>query len=70
MSLIRKHTTRFRPAELSARRTQPRSQPGHDSGNGIVIMTNSDVGLNAGNPLLDRIAQVYGWNYAVPPLPF
>lgn len=41
-----------------------------DSGNGIVIMTNSDVGLNAGNPLLNRIAEVFGWNYAAPPLPF
>ena len=41
-----------------------------DSGNGIVIMTNSDVGLNAGNPLLNRIAEVFGWNYVAPPLPF
>ena len=40
-----------------------------ESGNGVVIMTNSDVGLEVGNVLLDRIAQVYGWNYTAPPLP-
>lgn len=40
-----------------------------DSGNGVVIMTNSDVGLEVGNLLLDRIAQVYGWNYTAPPPP-
>lgn len=40
-----------------------------DTGNGVVIMTNSDVGLMAGNVLLERIAEVYGWNYAAPPPP-
>lgn len=40
-----------------------------DTGNGIVIMTNSDIGLTAGNVLLDKIAKVYGWNYVVPPPP-
>ncbi len=40
-----------------------------DTGNGVVIMTNSDVGLTAGNALLDQIAKVYGWNYVAPPLP-
>ena len=40
-----------------------------DTGNGVVIMTNSDIGLTAGNVLLDKIAAVYGWNYVAPPLP-
>jgi CubicO group peptidase (beta-lactamase class C family) len=40
-----------------------------DTGDGVVIMTNSDVGLAAGNALLDQIAKVYGWNYVAPPLP-
>jgi len=40
-----------------------------DSGRGVVVMTNSDIGLSAGNALVNRIAQVYGWNYAVPPPP-
>lgn len=40
-----------------------------DTGNGVVIMTNSDVGLMVGNVLLDTIAKVYGWNYAAPPPP-
>ena len=40
-----------------------------DTGDGVVIMTNSDVGLTAGNELLDRIAEVYGWDYEAPPLP-
>jgi hypothetical protein len=40
-----------------------------DTGDGVVIMTNSDVGLTAGNALLDRIAQIYGWDYVVPPPP-
>ena len=40
-----------------------------DTGNGVVIMTNSDVGLAAGNALLNQIAKVYGWNYVAPPLP-
>jgi CubicO group peptidase (beta-lactamase class C family) len=38
-----------------------------DSGNGAVIMTNSDIGLQAGNALLDAIAKAYGWNYTAPP---
>lgn len=40
-----------------------------DTGDGVVIMTNSDVGLAAGNALLDRIAEVYGWDYVAPPAP-
>ena len=40
-----------------------------DSGNGAVIMTNSDIGLQAGTALLDKIAAFYGWNYAAPPPP-
>jgi CubicO group peptidase (beta-lactamase class C family) len=40
-----------------------------DSGKGAVIMTNSDIGLHVGNELLDKIAQVYGWNYTAPPPP-
>ena len=39
-----------------------------ESGDGVVVMTNSDVGLAAGNALLDKIAEVYGWDYvALPP---
>jgi len=40
-----------------------------DSGKGAVIMTNSDIGLHAGNELLDKIAAAYGWNYTAPPPP-
>jgi CubicO group peptidase (beta-lactamase class C family) len=40
-----------------------------DAGNGIVIMTNSDIGLEVGNVLLDKIAKVYRWNYTAPPPP-
>lgn len=40
-----------------------------DSGKGAVIMTNSDIGLQAGNVLLDSIANVYGWDYVAPPPP-
>jgi CubicO group peptidase (beta-lactamase class C family) len=40
-----------------------------DNGNGAVIMTNSDIGLSAGNALLNAIAKVYGWNYVAPPPP-
>lgn len=40
-----------------------------DTGDGIVVMTNSDVGLRAGNALIDKVAQVYGWNYVAPPPP-
>ena len=40
-----------------------------DSGRGAVIMTNSDIGLRAGNALLNRIAAVYGWDYVAPPAP-
>lgn len=40
-----------------------------ESGDGVVVMTNSDVGLAAGNALLDRIAEVYGWDYVAPPPP-
>jgi CubicO group peptidase (beta-lactamase class C family) len=37
-----------------------------DTGNGVVVMTNSDVGLQAGNQLLNAIANYYRWNYAAP----
>jgi CubicO group peptidase (beta-lactamase class C family) len=37
-----------------------------DSGNGAVVMTNSDHGLLAGNKLLNAIARAYGWNYTAP----
>ena len=40
-----------------------------DRGDGVVIMTNSDIGLTVGNVLLDKIAEVYGWHYVAPPLP-
>jgi CubicO group peptidase (beta-lactamase class C family) len=40
-----------------------------DTGKGAVIMTNSDIGLQAGNALLNEIAKVYGWNYAAPAPP-
>jgi CubicO group peptidase (beta-lactamase class C family) len=36
-----------------------------DSGNGAVVMTNSDHGL-AGNELLNAIAREYRWNYKAP----
>jgi CubicO group peptidase (beta-lactamase class C family) len=36
---------------------------------GVVIMTNYDFGLDAGNALLDKIAEVYRWDYVVAPLP-
>jgi hypothetical protein len=38
-----------------------------DSGNGAVIMTNSDIGVAAGNALLNKIAAFYGWIYIAPP---
>lgn len=37
-----------------------------DSGNGAVVMTNSDHGLLAGNELLNAIASAYGWSYTAP----
>ncbi len=40
-----------------------------DTGNGAVIMTNSDIGLRAGNALLNAIAKAYDWNYTAPPPP-
>src|SRR5215471_11064704 len=40
-----------------------------DTGDGAVILTNSDVGLLAGNELLDAIANHYHWNWTAPPLP-
>jgi CubicO group peptidase (beta-lactamase class C family) len=40
-----------------------------DTGNGVVIMTNSDVGLAAGNALLNSIAEAYAWDYVAPPAP-
>ena len=40
-----------------------------ETGDGVVIMTNSDVGLLVGNLLVDRIAEVHGWTYVAPPPP-
>jgi len=40
-----------------------------DTGNGAVIMTNSDIGLSVGNILLNAIAKAYRWNYVAPPPP-
>ena len=40
-----------------------------DTGDGAVILTNSDHGLLAGNELLDAIAKHYQWNWVAPPLP-
>ena len=31
-----------------------------DTGDGVVVMTNSDVGLAVSNVRLDRITEVYG----------
>jgi hypothetical protein len=39
------------------------------AGNGAVIMTNSDIGLQAGNAVLNAIAKVDGWDYVAPPPP-
>jgi len=41
----------------------------NNTGDGVVVMTNSDVGLAVGNVLLKRIAEVYGWDYVAPPPP-
>jgi CubicO group peptidase (beta-lactamase class C family) len=40
-----------------------------DTGRGAVIMTNSDIGLQAGNVLLNEIARIYGWDYVAPAPP-
>jgi CubicO group peptidase (beta-lactamase class C family) len=40
-----------------------------DAGRGAVIMTNSDIGLQVGNTLLEAIARENGWDYAPPPPP-
>ena len=40
-----------------------------DTGNGAIIMTNSDIGLRAGNAVLNAIAKVYEWDYVAPPPP-
>ncbi len=40
-----------------------------DTGNGAIIMTNSDIGLHAGNAVLNAIAKVYGWDYVAPSPP-
>jgi CubicO group peptidase (beta-lactamase class C family) len=40
-----------------------------DTGDGVVVMTNSDVGLAAGNAFIDKVASVYGWDYVAPPPP-
>ncbi len=34
-----------------------------DSGKGVVVMTNSDAGMDVAFPLIDSIAKEYGWNY-------
>jgi CubicO group peptidase (beta-lactamase class C family) len=40
-----------------------------DTGNGAIVMTNSDIGLRAGNGVLNAIAKAYGWDYVAPPPP-
>ena len=40
-----------------------------DTGKGAVIITNDDVGLQAGNVVLDSIARFYDWHYSAPPPP-
>ena len=40
-----------------------------NTGDGVAITTNSDVGLQAGNVLLNAIARYYRWNYTAPPPP-
>ena len=40
-----------------------------EAGRGAVIMTNSDIGLQVGNALLQAIAREYGWDYSPPPPP-
>lgn len=40
-----------------------------DTGKGAVIMTNDDIGLRAGNAVLDSIARFYDWHYTAPPPP-
>ena len=34
-----------------------------DSGKGVVIMANSDNGINIANQLMQSVAKEYGWNY-------
>ena len=40
-----------------------------DTGDGVVIMTNSDVGLAAGNALLNGSQKLTRWDYVAPPAP-
>ena len=40
-----------------------------DTGNGAIIMTNYDIGLRAGDAVLNAIAKVYRWDYVAPPPP-
>jgi hypothetical protein len=40
-----------------------------DTGDGVVVMTNSDIGLRAGNALLNAIANHYNCSYVAPPPP-
>ena len=37
-----------------------------DTGQGLVIMTNSDRGMNVGGYLIESIAKEYGWKYTPP----
>jgi tetratricopeptide (TPR) repeat protein len=38
-----------------------------DAGKGVVVMTNSDAGLDVAYPVIDSIAKEYGWNYTPDP---
>jgi CubicO group peptidase (beta-lactamase class C family) len=38
-----------------------------DTGNGVVIMVNSDNGVSLANHIVRRVAKEYAWNYKLPP---
>lgn len=38
-----------------------------DTGNGVVIMVNSDNGTSLANHIVRRVAKEYAWNYKLPP---
>jgi hypothetical protein len=38
-----------------------------DSGRGVVVMTNSDSGMDVAYPVIDSIAKEYRWNYTPDP---
>jgi CubicO group peptidase (beta-lactamase class C family) len=40
-----------------------------DTGKGAVILTNDDMGLQAGNAVMNQIAKLYDWSYAAPTPP-